>query len=137
MSKHLTKNITKALLPLMMQHTKSSCPSKALQVHNKLPGGASESVGQAKHVEFAIWAKMTENFPGVQFVQLASPASALYMPAGRAVHEPPLLPATARRDPTSVSGKLLGFLGTFPRQYQPLGTERSSRAELPCGALRH
>ena len=34
----------------------------------------------------------------------------------------------------SVSGKLLGFWGTFPPQYEPLGTDRSSRAELPCGA---
>ena len=47
-----------------------------------------------------------------------------------AVERPPQV------DLTSVSGKLLGFLGTFPPQYEPLGTERSSRAELPCGALR-
>ena len=36
----------------------------------------------------------------------------------------------------SVSSKLLGFMCTFSPQYGPLGTERSSRAELPCGALR-
>ena len=44
--------------------------------------------------------------------------------------------AQAGNQGPSVSGKLLGFLGTFPPQYEPLGTERSSRAELPCGALR-
>jgi hypothetical protein len=58
-------------------------------VKAELPAGASELVGQSKHVESAIAPTAVEYLPCPQSLQASGPAAVLYFPAIHVEHGPP------------------------------------------------
>ena len=114
----------------------------ALQVqwtNAELPGGASERVLQAWHVDSDVLPKAVEYLPRPQSEQTSGPAAALYFPASHSEQDPPSGPEEPALQVQSVKAPLPICEYAFLGQAKHVETAVAPTAVeyLPCSQKMH